>query len=358
MPEPSNWNTPIASPRASIAVRQRVVERDRGDVGDTGELARLVDHVEVAQAEEVDLEQADRLDHGAGELRHDLLVGALPLERDEVHERLGADDDGGGVDAVLPRQPFERLREVDDLARDLLGVVRLLQLGARLEAVVERLAGAFGDELRDAVDRPVRMVEHAPGVAHGGAGGHRPERDDLGDVVAAVLVARVVDDALAALDGEVEIHVGHRLAAGIEHPLEEEAVDERVDVGDLEAVRDEAAGRRAAARPDADAVAAGERDEVGDDEEVVGEAHLLDRLELELEALAVLGRRRAVALRHADVDEVDEVLERVLAVRRVEAAGGGSGRARSRRCTLRQLRACAASRRRGRGSRAPSPRAS
>ena len=65
------------------------------------ELDRLVDHVEVAQAEEVHLQQAERLDVAHRELRHDLLVGALLLERHDVDQRLGADHDAGGVDRVL-----------------------------------------------------------------------------------------------------------------------------------------------------------------------------------------------------------------------------------------------------------------
>ena len=52
--------------------------------------------------------------------------------------------------------------------------------------------------------------------------------------------AHVVDDALAALHGEVDVDVGHRLAAGVEEALEHQVVADRVDVGDLEAVGDEA----------------------------------------------------------------------------------------------------------------------
>ena len=116
-----------------------VVERDRPDVEAAADQRdRLVDHVEVAQAEEVHLQQAERLDRVHRELRHDFLVGALLLERHDLHQRRRADHDAGGVDRVLPRQPFERPREVDDLARDGIGVVRHLQVGARLEAVLER----------------------------------------------------------------------------------------------------------------------------------------------------------------------------------------------------------------------------
>ena len=335
-----------------------VVERDRRDVDAADQLDRLVDHVEVAQAEEVHLQQAERLDVVHRELGHDLLVGALLLQRDRVDQRLGADHDAGGVDRVLPDEALERPREVDDLLRRRVGLVRGLQVGARLQALGERLARAFRDQLRDPVDDPVRDLEHAPGVADGGAGGHRPEGDDLGDAVAAVLLRDVVDHPLAAVDGEVDVDVRHRLAARVEEPLEEQVVLDRVDVGDLERVGGERAGGRAAARADADAVPLREVDEVPDDQEVVGEAHLADRLQLELEPLAQLRRHLVVAALEPLLAELDEVLERVPVVRRREPRQQDRCRARSRRCSARRPRACAASRPRGPGSRAPSPPAS
>ena len=63
MPDDSNWKTPVASPRASISYVFAVVERERRRCrAAADELDRLVDHVEVAQAEEVHLQQAERLD--------------------------------------------------------------------------------------------------------------------------------------------------------------------------------------------------------------------------------------------------------------------------------------------------------
>ena len=81
------------------------------------------------------------------------------------------------------------------------------------------------------------------------------------------------------------------------------------------AVRDERAGGRAAAGADADAVRLREVDEVPDDQEVVGEAHLADRLQLELQPLAQLGRHLVVAALEPLLAQLDEVLERVAAVR-------------------------------------------
>ena len=99
-----------------------------------------------------------------------------------------------------------------------------LQLRARLHAVVEVDLGPLRDQLRDPVDLAVRDVEHAAGVAHGRPGRHRPEGDDLRDAIAAVLLGDVVDDLLAAVDGEVDVDVGHRLAPGVQEALEQQPV--------------------------------------------------------------------------------------------------------------------------------------
>ena len=248
------------------------------------------------------------------ELRDDLLVGALLLQRDDVGERPVGDHDAGGVDRVGADEPFERLREVDDLAHDRVGVVGGAELLARLEALLEVDLRAFRDQLRDLVDGAVRDLEHPAGVADGGARHHRREGDDLRDAVAAVLLGDVVDHPVAAGDGEVDVHVGQVLAGRVEEALEQEPVAHRVDVGDLQAVGGEAAGRRAAARADRDPVPLREADEVGDDQEVVREAHLADRLQLELEPLAELGRLLPVPLDEPRLAELDELVERVAAV--------------------------------------------
>ena len=193
-----------------------IVEGNRGDLEVAAdERDRLVDHVEVPQAEEVDLQEAQVDDVAHRELGHDLLVGALLLERHDVGQRPVGDDDAGGVDRVGADEALERPGEVDDLAHQRVGVVGGPELLARLQAVVEVDLRAFGDQLRDPVDRAVGDLEHAAGVADGGARHHRPEGDDLGDAVAAVLLGDVVDHPVAAATAKSMSMSGRSLRAGL-----------------------------------------------------------------------------------------------------------------------------------------------
>ena len=92
----------------------------------------------------------------------------------------------------------------------------------------------------------------------------------------------------------------------------------RVDVRYLERIGGDGSRGRSSTRADLDAVLLREADEVPDDQEVVREAHLLDRLQLEPETVLEFGRDGSVPLLHAFLAELGEVVEGVAVVRRRE----------------------------------------
>ena len=158
----------------------------------------------------------------------------------------------------------------------LLGAVQALELRLLLERIVERDAELERNQLGDAVDVAVAHAEHAPAIAHHGLRRHGAEGGDLRDAFGAVLALHIVDDAVAAVLAEVDVEVGHRDALGIEEALEQQLVAQRIESGDAERVCDQRACARAAARTDRHAVRLRPVDEIRDDQEVAGEAHLDD----------------------------------------------------------------------------------
>ncbi len=78
---------------------------------------------------------------------------------------------------------------------------------------------------------------------------------------------------------------GGAIRSGIQEALEKQVVLERIDVGDAQAVGHQAADHGAAPRPDRDVVVARILDQIPDDQEIAGEFHLLDHLDLEGEPL-------------------------------------------------------------------------
>jgi hypothetical protein len=75
---------------------------------------------------------------------------------------------------------------------------------------------------------------HAADVAHGGARLHGAERDDLRDVLAAVLLGDVGDDFAAPALAEVDVDIRQRDALRVEEALEVQIEVQRIDVRDPE----------------------------------------------------------------------------------------------------------------------------
>ena len=225
-------------------------------------------------------------------------VLGLALDGEVLGERLAGDDHGCRVDAVLATQALEAARDVDDPLRIGIGGVELAELRGHLVAVLvlwlrvearrERRVAPHDQgrhELRDLVADEVRVAEHPCRVAHRGPRLDGGEGDDLRDVVVAVTLGRVADQIAAVARVEVHVDVGHLLATRVEEPLEQEVVPDRVDVDDVQAVRDARPRRAPPPGTHADPGLACVADEIPHDEEVGGETHRLDDAQLVLDPL-------------------------------------------------------------------------
>ena len=89
-------------------------------------------------------------------------------------------------------------------------------------------------------------------------------------------LAHIVDDAVAAFLAEVDVEIRHRHALGIEEALEQQVEADRIEIGDRQRPGGNRPGAGATAGTDRDALRLRPLDEIGDDQEVAGEAHRSD----------------------------------------------------------------------------------
>ena len=98
------------------------------------------------------------------------------------------------------------------------------------------------------------LAEDTRGVLQGLLGLNRAVGDDLADTILAVLALDVGDDLVAPTFVEVDVEVRHGDSLGVEESLENQAVIEGVQLGDLHGVGDHRSGTRASTGAHADAL--------------------------------------------------------------------------------------------------------
>ena len=144
------------------------------------------------------------------------------------------------------------------------------------------------DELGELIDFAQLHFQHAANVFDGRLGGERTESDDLRHLFAAVFFGNVLNHLAAAAGLEIGIDIGHADTFRIQEAFEQQTILQGVDIGDHHRVGDQAASRGSATGANGNVLVASIADEVPNDQEVAGELHLLDHLDLAAQALFVL----------------------------------------------------------------------
>ena len=122
-------------------------------------------------------------------------------------------------------------------------------------------------------------------------------------MVVPVAAAHIVDDLVAAVVAEIDVKVGHTDPLGVQKPLEQQIVFDRVDVGDAERVGGETARARTAPRSDRDILTFRVADKIVDDQIVFGITHFDYDRQLVFEPLAVFALGVDIGERDAPVGD-------------------------------------------------------
>ena len=154
------------------------------------------------------------------------------VQRHEIGQRSRCDDDATSVFAGIAGEVFELEREIDQFADFVVAGVGLAQVSrdafrfalgllAAAQCIFQRnIEWSQRNRLGDPINLRIAHAKYATTVAQHGLRRHGAVGDDLADLVAAVFVGHVVDDAIAAIHAEVDVEVRHRHALGIEEALE------------------------------------------------------------------------------------------------------------------------------------------
>ena len=284
-----------------------------------------VEDVERDEAEEVDLEQAHLLDGVHVELRRDFVL-VRPVEREELDDRLRRDDDAGRVHPGVARQALEPLGDLDHAGDRLVRRHRLLEARRVAEGALEVDVGAVRARAWRCGRPSATGSDSTRATSRTASLGFSCENVTICDTFSRPYLAvtysmtspRRAWQKSMSMSG-IEMRSGFRNRSKSRSYLS----------GSISVMRraHETIEPAALPRPgaDGDALLARVADEVGDDQEVRREAHLLDDGHLVGQALAILlgrnGRRIGRGqLRQAALEPLAREVAEVVGRRRPSGA--------------------------------------
>ena len=187
--------------------------------------------------------------------------------------------------------PFDAARHVDQLPRrrvPVIGLFKILGTGKRL---VEGDTQLHRHQLGDRIHLLVPHSQRPAGVAQRGAGRHRAKGDDLSDMVSAVAAHHIIDYLAAAHITEIDVKIRHAHPLGIQEPLEDQVVFDRIDTGDANAVGSEAARTRTPSGSHRNSLTFGIGHKIMNNQVVIDISHLFDDRKLIFQPLDHFGSR-------------------------------------------------------------------
>ncbi|MNM80078.1 hypothetical protein D3C81_920280 [compost metagenome] len=273
-----------------------VVQRDERDIQrrlvDLGAVAvdgfqRPVDDRQGPQTEEVELHQTGSFNVVLVELGYQAVAGLVAIDRREVGQLGRCDNHTTGVLADVTHNALKLARHLPDFRSLLIDLDEVTQDLFLFVGFFQGHADFERNHLRQTIRQAIGLALHPRHIADHSFCRHGTEGDDLAYRVAAVLFGHVVDHAVATIHAEVDVEVGHGYPFRVEETFEQQVIFQRVEVGDLLYVGHQRPGTRSTARAHGYTVALGPLDKVHHDQEVTGEPHLDDDIQLEIQPVDV-----------------------------------------------------------------------
>ena len=211
----------------------------------------------------------------------------IAVQRREIGDFGRRDNHAARVLTGVTRYAFQLTRHINQRFNFFVRFVDFRQLWFRFKGFRQRHARIRRHQLRDSVNKAVRVAQHAAHVANNRLRRHGTEGDDLRYRVAAIHIRHVLNHLVAFLHAEIDVEVGHRNTFRVEETFEQQVELQRVKVGDFQRIGYQRAGAGTSPRPYRHAVILGPLDKFHDDQEVAREPHLVDNLQFHIQTLVI-----------------------------------------------------------------------
>ncbi len=197
-----------------FVIEREVVEVGGPPLGFAEKVKSLLDGREIAKAQQVHLDEAERLDIVLVELADDYSFGG-DFEGCEIGDGLAGDDDSAEVYAEVAGEAVDGLADIEQLLERGGVEAGSLQLGESGDGLANAARGDVGYGFADAVDEGFGEADRFADLANGGASVVGVDSGDHAGVLDTVAVHDVVDHFVAPAGIEVDVDIGQAAAVGI-----------------------------------------------------------------------------------------------------------------------------------------------
>ena len=208
------------------------------------QLEALADAGQHSERQHVDLQHAEFVEVVLVPLDHGAILHRRVLDRDQLVERRAGDDEAADMLRKMTRKADQLAGKLQSQAQGVVGDIETqLAEMLRLDAFVAPAPDRAGQRR----DRVARQAHHLADVADRRAGAIMDDGGGDGRMVAAVFFVDILDHLLAPLMLEIDVNIGRLIARGADEAREQQAVADRIHLGDAKAVADHGIRGRAAA---------------------------------------------------------------------------------------------------------------
>ena len=256
--------------------------------------------VKVSQAQEVHLEKPKFFHCMHFILRHNRrfvrleVSHRLALNRQVLREFLGRNHHSCSMNTIGTLQAFQTSRNINHLGCNIVNcnevtqslciAIAICELVVEFKTRSQRCVAALVErrhQLGNSVSDCVFVTQYTGRIAHSITRLNGGERNDLGHMVATVLLCRVANHVISIARVEVHVDIWHAYARWVEEPFKQKVVLQWVELCNAQAIRHRTSGSRTTTRTNTNAFIFRVLDEVPHNEEVRAKAHLLDDTKFE-----------------------------------------------------------------------------
>ena len=157
---------------------------------------------------------------------------------------------------------------------------KFLESGLSLEGFSERYVENRRNEFGYLVHVSIGHAKGATYIPDNSSRLHSAEGGDLGNPILAEMFRNILQDPVPAIHAKINVDVWQAKPFNIEKALEDQAMINRIEIGNAKAISHQAASRRPPPRADRYRILSGKPNEICDYEKVGAKSHLLDDRDL------------------------------------------------------------------------------